>query len=106
MELKDVLDKLANTIVDDAKKNAPVLTGKLKNSITSNTSITDINNFNITISELGYGKFVNNGTKNQKSNPFLDSSINNNLNKGIAAISDSITNELLGKLKEHTDGNN
>ena len=99
-DIKSDLDELGKKIVDAAKKNAPVKTGKLKASIDYSTTVSSNDSFTLTISELSYGQFVNSGTKKMKAQPFMTKAIEDNLDGGIQDITKTITEDILSSLKK------
>lgn len=96
--IKNDLDKLGTKIVSDAKKSAPVKTGKLKKSLGYETIFVSNDSFNLTLTEVEYGVYVNNGTKNQKAQPFMSNAIEKNIDNGIESIVSTLTDDVLGDL--------
>ncbi len=97
-DIRNDLDELGKKIVADAQAKVPVQTGKLKSSIESSTSVSSNDSFTLTISELSYGKFVNNGTKKMKAQPFMTKAIEENLDDGIKDITKTLTEDILSSI--------
>lgn len=62
------LEKYSNNVVQSAKANAPVLTGKLRESIIATKTETSSVAFSV---EVDYASFVHDGTSKMSDNPFL-----------------------------------
>ena len=71
---EEVLFKIANRFRSELAITCPVLTGRLRNSLTATTKG---NTIIITMSE--YGRYVEWGTFKQRPNPFIRNAINNKL---------------------------
>ena len=91
---KDILTKAANAggqiALTDARKNCPVRTGALRNSLKIRISKESEVKAEVTIDydkSLKYGTFVELGVKGRAPNPFLRNAIDNNIQQ----ISDAIT---------------
>ena len=84
--LKDTIKECALAIQSDAKRNCPVDTGRLRMSITSDTS--NINDF-----EASVGTNVEYGTHKQSPKPYLRPAYN----KNVAKLQTKINKVLGGK---------
>lgn len=97
-DIKTELNELGSDIIKNAKSNVPVSSGALKKSLTYSIDYKSDDDFSVKISELSYGKFINNGTKNIKAQPFLTKAINDNLDDGIKEITNTLTNNIIKNL--------
>ena len=90
--LKDAIKECALAIQSDAKRNCPVDTGRLRMSITSDTS--NINNFEASIgTNVEYATHVEYGTHKQSPKPYLRPAYN----KNVAKLQTKINKVLGGK---------
>lgn len=99
------LDKLGRQIVADAKAYpVPVDTGALKNSLKYQFQFMSENSFRLVISEMYYGKYVNDGTYKMPARPYMTTAINKNVGPSIQSIVEVAIGELTDKLK-YTEAN-
>ena len=101
----DVLMKAAmeggEIVLEEAKRNCPVDTGNLRNSLKltkdkqTKTKATVKIDFDKT---LKYGTHVELGTKNQASQPFLRASVDDNQNTINVEITDTVSDAVGGKM--------
>lgn len=90
--LKDAIKECALAIQSDAKRNCPVDTGRLRMSITSDTS--NINNFEASVgTNVEYATHVEYGTRKQSPKPYLRPAYN----KNVAKLQTKINKVLGGK---------
>ena len=90
--LKDAIKECALAIQSDAKRNCPVDTGRLRMSITSDTS--NINNFEASVgTNVEYATHVEYGTRRQSPKPYLRPAYN----KNVAKLQTKINKVLGGK---------
>ena len=91
--IEDELDKIGKAITNDARKGAlkNKRTGALDRSFSYDYSYINNNKFTIVISEMFYGKYLNNKTK------FMDKAISKNI-KNIDPIIDIMIDEMLDKI--------
>ena len=76
------LDNATDVLLNKAKNNAPVKSGKLKKGIKKNT--TNISNLETeVISEEEYSKAVEYGSRGRAANPFMRSALKESRNKMI-----------------------
>lgn len=67
-DLADAVQEVADGIADDARRNAPVLTGRLRDSI----GVAEAGELTRIVGvEVPYAGFVNYGTTRQAANPFF-----------------------------------
>ena len=101
----DVLMKAAmeggEIVLEEAKRNCPVDTGNLRNSLKltkdkqTKTKATVKIDFDKT---LKYGTHVELGTKNQAAQPFLRASVDDNQNTINVEITDTVSDAVGGKM--------
>ena len=90
--LKDAIKECALAIESDAKRNCPVDTGRLRMSITSETS--NINDFEASVgTNVEYATHVEYGTHKQSPKPYLRPAYN----KNVAKLQTKINKVLGGK---------
>ena len=90
--LKDAIKDCALAIESDAKRNCPVDTGRLRMSITSDTS--NINDFEASVgTNVEYATHVEYGTHKQSPKPYLRPAYN----KNVAKLQTKINKVLGGK---------
>lgn len=90
--LKDAIKDCALAIESDAKRNCPVDTGRLRMSITSDT--TNINGFEASVgTNVEYATHVEYGTHKQSPKPYLRPAYN----KNVAKLQTKINKVLGGK---------
>ena len=78
--LKDAVKQCAFAIERDAKKNCPVDTGRLRASITTDT--TKIDDYEATVgTNIEYATHVEYGTRKQSAKPYLRPAYNKNIEK-------------------------
>lgn len=78
--LKDAIKECAFAIERDAKKNCPVDTGRLRASITTDT--TKIDDYEATVgTNIEYATHVEYGTRKQSAKPYLRPAYNKNIEK-------------------------
>jgi len=96
MSVSSELNKLGQSIVKDAIKNAKPnrKTGRLEKSITYTVTGSDAN-ATISVSEESYGEFLNNKTK------FMDKAVNNNIDKGANAIANAVADDIIKDLNKN-----
>lgn len=77
-KLNNALKKKGFKVVREAKKNAPVDTGRLRASITLNTEQRPDGLVNVLVgSDVDYAPFVEFGTENRPPQPFLRPALRN-----------------------------
>ena len=91
--IEDELDRLGKAIVNDARRLAlpNKKTGTLDRSFSYDYSYINNNKFTIVISEMFYGKYLNNKTH------YMDRAISQNI-KNIDTIIDIMIDEMLDKI--------
>ena len=106
---KDILTIAANAggqiALEDAKKNCPVRTGALKNSLMVRVSKQSPTKADVTIEydkSLRYGTFVELGARGIPANPFLRNAIDNNVQAINKKITEMVINEVNKKLWKKT----
>lgn len=94
---KDILTKAADAggqiALEDARKNCPVRTGALKNSLKIQVTKESQTKAEVTVvydKSLKYGTFVELGARGRPPNPFLRNSIDNNIQKINETITESV----------------
>lgn len=100
-DAKSVLSKAAmaggNIALEDARKNCPVDTGKLRNSLNIKVSKESETKATITIDydrSLKYGTFVELGARGREPKPFLRNAVDNNEQLINQAVVDTVRKEL------------
>lgn len=88
--VQEELEDTANNIEDDAKRNCPVDTGYLRNSIK-----TDVDKLDVEVgTDCEYAPYVHDGTYRMPARPFLDIAAETALN----GIEDRIVDAIVRKL--------
>lgn len=100
-DAKSVLSKAAmaggNIALEDARKNCPVDTGKLRDSLNIKVSKESETKATITIDydrSLKYGTFVELGARGREPKPFLRNAVDNNEQLINQAVVDTVRKEL------------
>ncbi len=91
--LKSAVSKGGKIALVDAKENAPVDTGALKESLKQTDKKSSPTRAEVTIdydSSIKYGAFVELGANGRQANPFMRNAVDDN----IAKINDTIANEI------------
>lgn len=103
VKIDDILKRLGNKIVVDAKENLRTRkkdkgsSGRLGNSFSSKV-IDD----KLIITSEDYAEFVDQGTKDSKGNRFLTDAVNNNLKDITKIIGEAIIDDIEQIIKEKT----